>query len=370
MKLNYEFDYLIIGQGIAGTNIAFELLNQNKTIFVIDYFKKNSSSRVSAGICNPITGKRLTKSWQADIIFPYLVDFYTRFEDFLKIKFLRKLPVYRTFKSIENQNEWYVRTAQSEWADFCSVEADNAHFGQYIDNPLGGWQTLQSYQVEVNILLENFRNYLKKENLLSEHFFDYEKISFFDNYITYSFPNDFPNDFPNNFLENNTEITLKAKKIIFCEGIEAQKNPFFQNLDFNFVKGEWIKILPKNIDENNTINAENHFLEGIISQEGLFVLPNIDQTITVGATYEWGNMSEEISENARKELTEKLDNFLKIPYTIIDQQAGIRPASKNREPFLLIHSQYKQLALMNGLGTKGVSLSPYFAKVFYKLISA
>ncbi len=375
-----EVDYLIIGQGIAGSNLAFELLQRNKKIFVIDAFQKNSSSRVSAGICNPITGKRLSKTWLADVIFPLLKDFYTKFEDFLQVKFLRELPVYRTFKNIENQNEWYVRTMQAEWENFCAVTSNtnidyqknnqetthqainNAHFGLFLDNPLGGWHTLNSYQVEVNILLENFRNYLKNENLLSEEYLDYEKIKIFPEYITYSLTNTLTKDLTGNQSKN---ITLKAKKIIFCEGINAQQNPFFQNLPFNFVKGEWLKIKPE--------TPKNTFLKGIINQEGIFVLPNTptnhikneqEHRWIIGATYEWDNMNTDITQEARKSLTEKLDNFIKIPYTIIDQQAGIRPASKNRQPFLQLHPQYPQLGIINGLGTKGVSLSPYFSKIF------
>jgi glycine oxidase len=75
-------------------------------------------------------------------------------------------------------------------------------------------------------------------------------------------------------------------------------------------------------------------------------------------------MNTDISQKARLELSEKLSNILKIPYQITDQQAGIRPASKTRRPFLHLHTQYSQLAVMNGLGTKGISLSPYFATLF------
>lgn len=372
MNTDYlEVDYLIVGQGIAGTNLAYQLLKRQKKIFVVDAFKKNSSSQVSAGICNPITGKRLTKTWQADVIFPYLKNFYTEFQLFLKnytkkeVDFFREIPIYRTFKSIENQNEWYVRTMQSEWEKFCAVETENnlfdSHFAPYIDNPLGGWQTLQSYHLEVKILLENFRYLLKNENILHEKPFLYENITFFEDYVCYDFLQENTTQPQNNEHDNQPQkqplsARIKAKKIIFCEGADAYKNPFFKDLAFNLVKGEWLKIILKNTDTAH--------LKSIINQEGIFVLPHTDNTLTVGATYEWGNMDIEISQKARLDITQKLDNFLKIAYTIIDQQAGIRPASKNRKPFLQLHPIYPQLAVINGLGTKGISLSPYFVGLF------
>ena len=52
------FDYIIVGQGIAGTNLAFQLIDSGKSIMVIDQVNLNSSSRVATGIINPVTGRK------------------------------------------------------------------------------------------------------------------------------------------------------------------------------------------------------------------------------------------------------------------------------------------------------------------------
>ena len=85
---NMKVDYLIVGQGLAGTTLAFHLLKSNKKIFILDDCDSTSSSRVAAGLFNPITGKRNVKTWKADILFPYMKNFYRELEDFLGIKFL------------------------------------------------------------------------------------------------------------------------------------------------------------------------------------------------------------------------------------------------------------------------------------------
>ena len=54
-------DYIVVGQGIAGSCLAYELLQRNKKIVLIDESWKDSACLVAAGVINPITGKRLVK---------------------------------------------------------------------------------------------------------------------------------------------------------------------------------------------------------------------------------------------------------------------------------------------------------------------
>ena len=41
--------------------------------------------------------------------------------------------------------------------------------------------------------------------------------------------------------------------------------------------------------------------------------------------------------------------------------AGIRPATLERRPFVGFHPLHKNIGILNGMGTKGCSLAPYFA---------
>ncbi|MFT5168556.1 MAG: glycine oxidase, partial [Saprospiraceae bacterium] len=58
-----EVDYLIIGQGLAGSLLAYQLLERGKTVQIIDNHHNGASSSIAAGIINPITGRRFAKSW-------------------------------------------------------------------------------------------------------------------------------------------------------------------------------------------------------------------------------------------------------------------------------------------------------------------
>ncbi|MBP6403894.1 MAG: FAD-binding oxidoreductase, partial [Bacteroidia bacterium] len=65
-----------------------------------------------------------------------------------------------------------------------------------------------------------------------------------------------------------------------------------------------------------------------------------------------------------QKLTEQLDEILKVPYRVISQKAGVRPTVKDRRPLLGLHPQHPGVYVFNGLGTKGVSLGPFFASHF------
>src|SRR6478609_6743743 len=106
MSSQVKVDYLIIGQGLAGSCLALQLLKRGKCVFVFDEPEKNRASLIAAGLFNPVTGKLMTKTWKADKLFDYLHSFYPEAEEFLKSKFYYPFPLYRPFISIEEQNEW------------------------------------------------------------------------------------------------------------------------------------------------------------------------------------------------------------------------------------------------------------------------
>jgi glycine/D-amino acid oxidase-like deaminating enzyme len=57
-----------------------------------------------------------------------------------------------------------------------------------------------------------------------------------------------------------------------------------------------------------------------------------------------------------------LNYNLKLPYTILEHFAAIRPATLERRPFVGFHPVHPQIGILNGMGTKGCSLAPYFAR--------
>src|SRR5690606_2397630 len=108
-----EVDYIIVGQGLAGSAVAIQLLKHHKRIVVFDDPTANVSSRIAAGLFNPVTGKKMARTWLADELFPYLATYYREVEALTGSRFFYPMPIYRPFISVEEQNEWMARSVDS-----------------------------------------------------------------------------------------------------------------------------------------------------------------------------------------------------------------------------------------------------------------
>ena len=99
-------DFIIIGQGISGTCLAFELIKQKKTFIVIDEFQPTSASQVALGIYNPIILKWFTKPWLVDEQINYFNIFYNEINNFLNINCFSDIGIYKLLKNVYEQNTW------------------------------------------------------------------------------------------------------------------------------------------------------------------------------------------------------------------------------------------------------------------------
>ena len=101
---------------------------------------------------------------------------------------------------------------------------------------------------------------------------------------------------------------------------------------------------------------------------GVFAVPMAQQLTRVGSTFEREELNWECTTKGRTQLTQRLEKLVDKPYEIVAQNAGIRPATADRRPLIGIHPKFEPLGVFNGLGTKGVSLAPYWAKEFFNFL--
>lgn len=92
--MNREPPWLIAGQGLAGTCVAWHLHDRG-TPFVVFTDGQDGSSRVAAGLVNPVTGKNFEPSWRIADFLPEAVDFYQRLEQHLGVRFWHSVPMLR-----------------------------------------------------------------------------------------------------------------------------------------------------------------------------------------------------------------------------------------------------------------------------------
>lgn len=311
-------EFTIVGWGIAGATMAWQLYLKNIKFNVYDS-TENHSSTVAAGIVNPIVFKRLTKSWNADLLMPYAEHFYNVIESELKLTFIEKKKIYKLFSSFEDENNWMVKQQDDRFSKYLmpikneTIKYARADFGYGVVNTFGNMNTTL---------------FLEKSKL----FFKSKGINFIDSFYDY-----------NSAISDN-------KHIVFCEGSAINNNPFFGELPLKPTHGEVIIIETDEFKFDHVLN------------KNMFVVHLKDNLYKVGATYNWDLTEPVCTEKAKETLVEKLSQITDFKYKIVDQKAGIRPTVKDRRPLLGTHNKQSNLHVFNGLGTKGVMIAPYYSE--------
>lgn len=100
-----------------------------------------------------------------------------------------------------------------------------------------------------------------------------------------------------------------------------------------------------------------------VYNRGVFILPK-EGYFRVGSTYDHKVLTFEPQESGIEELKMRLGKLYTGNYEILRVSAGVRPATFDRKPFIGWHPENKGVGIFNGFGTKGVSLVPYFSKLF------
>lgn len=323
------FDYIVVGQGIAGSLLSWFLLQAGKTVLVIDAYDANSSSRIAGGLVNPITGRKFVKTWLADELLPFATSTYKNIEQELGDSFYKSIPIVHVFDSIKQQNDWSVRCATAEYKAYLSNETILRFDSSKVKNELGAFEIGGAHKLDTIKFLNRYRSYLKDKGALLEEQFDYAALQV-DGQVQYK--------------------DYTAGKIIFCEGIAGKENPYFNTLPFTPAKGECLHVV-----------IEDFYNDKVLKDE-VAIMPIEGNSYYIGATHEQHFTVTETTNAGKAELEEKLSRILNSPYQIAAHQAAVRPATKHRRPFVGMHPQHSNVGILNGLGTKGVSLAPYFAQ--------
>jgi glycine oxidase len=330
LKPIVETDCLIVGQGIAGSSLAIQLLWRGKKVMVFDQPSMNKSSSVAAGLFNPIIGKVMTLAWKTELLYPALMGFYPKAEQFLASKFFHPIPLYRPFNSIFEQNEWMAQSADPFLKEFIDAIFLEPTFTDEVLNPFGGLLLKQCGYLDVPAFINATRKLLQNSRSYREEKFNEKALIKIEDGFEYG--------------------SVKSKKVIFCGGMMDKATDFFSWLPLRSLKGETLEIKLE-----SRLNR--------IYNNGVYMAPSANDAIhyKVGATYDPKDQSEQITDPARLDLTKKLCDLLIPSYELISQEWGFRPCAGDRKPYVGEHPTQKNVYVLNGLGTKGVSTAPYFS---------
>ncbi len=299
--------WILVGQGLAGTCLAWALWQRGVKFLVVDR-GVGGSSRIAAGMVNPITGKNFEPSWRIEEFLPEALGFYAWVEERLGQQIWRPFPVLRLAGSAK---EWRKIVSKLELAHVAPWVLGEVAVSQVwagaVELRGGGW-------LDTRAFLDGSR-------------------AFFEALGCYQ---------SGDFVTAN-----QSQQVIHCDGaaglLAGHCGPS------RCAKGEILSVRASDWDET-------HIRIGA----GGWLIPQGQRIFKVGSTYEWLELDEVPTAKARLRVEEIASRLGGEGFEVIHHQAGIRPILRRSEP--LIGPLKEGAWMFNGLGSKGSLYAPGMAR--------
>ena len=322
-------DVLVIGLGLSGGLLAWELIQRGCRVVVVDDGEMNAS-KAAAGLINPVTGKRMAKAPDIDYLLPAAREFYSGLSAVFNSRFLIEKKMLRLLRSEKEIDQCSKRLNDAAYQEYlgrlCLSETTDRHI-------LGSLEQKQTGYLDTRRLLSCLLDFLVSRNAYRRTLLDYREILVASELSW------------RNFL---------PRQIVFCEGYRVRENPWFSWLPLQPVKGEILTLIHDQALPDQIIN------------DGHWLLPVESNIVRIGSTFDRENIDTDPTENGKRELLavgKKFHSGLKQA-KLEEHLAGIRPCSLDRQPLMGKHPKYPQLSIFNGFGSKGSVSIPWHCRRF------
>lgn len=323
-----QVDCIIVGQGLCGTWLSYYLEKAGASFIVIDKSETLTASRAASGIINPVTGRRIVTTWMIDELMPHAWEAYNAYGQWLGISCIEQKAIADFFATPQMRLAFLERLEKD--ATYLSLPTDENDWQDWLQYDFGYGLITPAYLIDIRKLLDQRRSNLQQSGRLRVEQFEFEDIEESTKCIRYK--------------------DLQTNQIIFCDGAAGINNPFFPNLPFGLNKGEAMLVKIPGLPATH------------ILKKGYNLVPWSDDTFWLGSTYLWEFDDPNPTEGFRQFATNWLKATIKLPFEILDHWAAVRPATLERKPFVGRHPNHPSIAIFNGMGTKGCSLAPFFAR--------
>ncbi len=330
-----DIDYLIIGQGLAGSLLAWTLLQRQQQIHLIDDHHSGSASLAAAGLVNPLGGMRFNRLPHLEECLAAAGEDYRALEQVLGIPLWHPLGMVRLFREPGQRRFWERRRDDPACAPYLGAPFPPGGSGYaQLDDRHGGFRQRHTGYLAVSRLLRALRDRFRAQDLLSESAFVPDALHFTPRGLRYG--------------------ERHCRRLVFCEGHRATRNPWFDWLPLQPAKGEIL-----------TLGSETPLADEIINARH-WLLPLAEGGYRFGATNDHQRLDSQPTTEARQALLagfQALFPHLPTP-AVTDHRAGVRPNTSDRRPLLGAHPQHPELLVFNGFGGRGSLTIPWHARVF------
>lgn len=268
------------------------------------------STRVAAGLINPLTGKNFQPSWLIEDFHPYAVDYFEKLGARFGVKLWYAMPVMRL---AETEKEWSKISSKLDlpevrgWLDGESDAPTPEGFVNHVILQGGGW-------LDTRRFLEVTRAWFQERGVLDVGVED---------------------------------VTQANPCRILCEGAQGLMQD--QLGSHRCAKGEIL-----------TVRAE--WSENFIKiGAGGWLIPIGRGLFRVGSTYEWNQLDELPTDVGLARISEIAKRLGGFDFQVMEHVAGIRPILRRSQP--LIGKNAAGNWIFNGLGSKGSLYAPKMASM-------
>ena len=331
MQVDTSWDVIIVGQGLAGTTLAWHLMDAGQRVLIVDAQQPVTSSKIAAGLITPITGRRLALNGSYDESLSMARAFYTRIGERTGTKFFHDRRAVRLFASEAEQQQWSLRSGQASYRAYLMLPPPEPLLDPAFGEAASSGFAMHTAQLDVPSYLDVSRSVLPVLPMML--------------------------DWQRDVSLGMDEVRVRdyqARFLISCEGYAATRNPYFSWVPFNPAKGDIL-----------TVRFERPFPPHCLHCDGIWLAPTAEPEIfLLGATYDREAFDHVPSASARQELEQKLRSFFYAPYTVLDHKAAVRPIIHRSRPLAGLHPEHDRLGFLNGLGSKGALNAPWIAERF------
>jgi len=319
MPADNHADFLIAGQGLAGTFLALALIERGQRVLVADPGHAGAASSAASGLVSPVTGQRLTRAGDLEALLPAVRARLDYIAGLLGGPVHREAATLRYLVGDRPRTAWLRRREDPAYAGYLAPGPE----------PDSVW-IRQGLVVDVEGLLQGVRGWLAERGRLVA-----EAVA------------------PAELTADSGGVGWKGRRFgraIFCQGAGLQGNPWFPEAPMRPVKGQSLEGTAPELPAHPVNRRKT-------------LVPLGGKRFRIGGTYDRTGTDAEPTLEGRWILEETLAGLLTNPEqaTITRQFAGLRPTTPDGMPLMGRHPDQPRVGLFNGLGSKGLLLGPYYA---------